>query len=134
MCFCHATPRNENDIFLPTTAEAALLPVFEGLRTRVVVCGHTHMQFERTVGGIRVVNAGSVGMPVGEPGADWLMLDSGIHLRHTNYDLGVAAARVRGTAYPQAAEFAESSILKPPSTHEMLQRFSAVELKEPRPE
>jgi len=31
----------------------------------VVVCGHTHMQLDRRVGGVRVVNAGSVGMPFG---------------------------------------------------------------------
>jgi predicted phosphodiesterase len=43
--------------------------VFEHVRAHVVVCGHTHMQFDRWVGDARVVNAGSVGMPFGEPGA-----------------------------------------------------------------
>jgi hypothetical protein len=45
------------------------------------------MQFERVIGGIRVVNAGSVGMPFGKAGADWLLLGPEIQFRHTAYDL-----------------------------------------------
>src|ERR1700685_2322409 len=93
--FCHATPRNENEVFTRLTDEELLLPVFEGLNVSVVVCGHTHMQFERMIGRTRVVNAGSVGMPFGCPGADWLLIDEDIQLRHTNYDLNKAADRIR---------------------------------------
>lgn len=46
----------------------------------------THMQFDRMIGKTRVVNAGSMGMPFGEPGADWLLLGPDVELRHTNYD------------------------------------------------
>jgi len=63
--FCHATPRDENEVFTRLTDENRLLPVFEGLNVSVVVCGHTHMQFERMIGRTRVVNAGSIGMPFG---------------------------------------------------------------------
>lgn len=56
--FCHATPRNDSEIFTRLTSEDRLVPVFEGLSVPIVVCGHTHMQFDRTVGRIRVVNAG----------------------------------------------------------------------------
>ncbi len=87
------------------------------------------MQFERRVGETRVVNAGSVGMPFGEPGADWLLLGPGVSLRHTPYDLEDAAARVRRTAYPQAEEFA-TGILKPPSEAAMIEAFSALEVSE----
>src|SRR6187549_3834664 len=72
--FCHATPRNDTEIFTRLTPEDRLLPIFEGLGAALVVCGHTHMQFDRTVGSVRVVNAGSVGMPFQEPGAYWLLL------------------------------------------------------------
>ncbi len=38
--------------------------IFESVAANVVVCGHTHMQYDRTlVDGLRVVNPGSVGMP-----------------------------------------------------------------------
>jgi hypothetical protein len=52
-----------------------------------------------------------------------------VELRHTNYDLEDAAERIRATAYPQAEEFAEHSVLHPPSEHETLELFSGAELK-----
>ncbi|HEV7516688.1 MAG TPA: metallophosphoesterase family protein [Thermoanaerobaculia bacterium] len=125
--FCHATPRNENECFTRLTPEDRLLPVFLGLDVPLVICGHTHMQFDRTVGGIRVVNAGSVGMPFGEPGADWLLLGPDIQLRHTSYDFKRAAERIRGTEYPQAQDFAARNVLQPPSEREMLEIFTKVE-------
>jgi putative phosphoesterase len=124
--FCHATPRSDTEIFTRLTPEDSLLPVFEGLDVPVVVCGHTHMQLDRTIGGIRVVNAGSVGIPFGEPGADWLLLGPGVQLRHTPYDLTQAAERIRGTKYPQAQEFAARNVLHPPSEEEMLKAFTKV--------
>ena len=126
--FCHATPRNENEIFTRLTAEDRLVPIFEGLDVSVVVCGHTHMQFDRMVGEIRVVNAGSVGMPFGEPGAHWLLLGPEIQLRHTAYDLAKAAERIRRTEYPAAQEFAQRNVLRPSSEAEMLEAFSRAEL------
>jgi putative phosphoesterase len=127
--FCHATPRNDSEIFTRLTSEERLVPVFEGLNAPVVVCGHTHMQFDRTVGRIRVVNAGSVGMPFGEPGADWLLLGPNVQLRHVPYDLAKAAERIRDTKYPQAQEFAARNVLQPPSEAETLEAFSRVELR-----
>jgi hypothetical protein len=37
---CHATPRDENEIFTRLTTEEHLLPVFEALNVSAVVCGH----------------------------------------------------------------------------------------------
>jgi predicted phosphodiesterase len=127
--FCHATPRNENEVFTRLTPEDRLLPVLENAGARVVVCGHTHMQFDRTIGGTRVINAGSVGMPFGPPGADWLLLGPEIQFRHTDYDLEQAAARVRSTTYPGAQNFADTNILHPPSEAQMLDLFARAELK-----
>lgn len=126
---CHATPRNETEIFTRLTPDERLLPVFEGLDVSVVVCGHTHMPFDRTIGKTRVVNAGSVGMPFGKRGADWLLLGPDVQLRHTDYDLATAAERVRRTKYPQAEDFAARYILQPPSEAEMLAAFANAELK-----
>jgi predicted phosphodiesterase len=127
--FCHATPRNDTEAFTRLTPEDRLLPVFEGVNVPVVVCGHTHMQFDRQVGRVRVANAGSVGMPFGEPGADWLVLGPDVQLRHTAYDLLKAAERIRDTSYPQAQDFAARYVLHPPSESEMLEAFSRVELR-----
>jgi len=126
MLFCHATPRDDNEIFTRLTAEERLLPVFAEAQAEVVVCGHTHMQFDRMVGKTRVVNAGSVGMPFSEPGAEWLLLGPEIELRHTNYDHAQATTRIRNTGYPWIPEF---DMLKPPSEEKMLELYGQAELK-----
>jgi predicted phosphodiesterase len=125
--FCHATPQNENDIFTRLTPDDRLVPLFEELTAATVVCGHTHMQFDRTIGRTRVANAGSVGMPFGEPGAHWLLLGPDIQFRHTAYDLANAAEQIRSTAYPQAEDFASRNILNPPTEQEMLEIFTRAE-------
>ena len=129
MLFCHATPRSDTEVFTRLTSEDRLLPVFEGLNVPVIVCGHTHMQFDRTIGRIRVLNAGSVGMPFGEPGAYWLLLGPNVQLRHTRYDLAKAAERIRDTKYPHAQDFAARNVLQPPTEGETLEAFTRVELR-----
>jgi predicted phosphodiesterase len=126
--FCHSTPRSETEVFTRLTAEDRLLPLVEPLQVSALVCGHTHMQFDRTVGNTRVVNAGSVGMPFGEPGAYWLLLGPGVELRHTPYDLASAAARIRETKYPLAEDFAARNVLRPPSEADILAAYSRMEL------
>lgn len=127
--FCHATPRNDTEIFTRLTSEDRLRPIFGGVTESLVVCGHTHIQFDRMVGRLRVVNAGSVGMPFGKPGAYWLLLDSDVSLRRTAFDLSSAADHIRATAYPHAAEFVARNILDPPSEAEMLDIYSRSELR-----
>jgi len=109
------------------TPEDRLLPIFEGLDIPLIICGHTHMQFDRTIGGIRVVNAGSVGMPYGEPGAYWLLLGSTVQFRHTRYDRTQAAARILATGYPQARDFAANNVLQAPSEAEALEVFTRMQ-------
>lgn len=127
--FCHATPRNDTEVFTRLTAEEKLLPVFAEAGAALVVCGHTHMQFDRVIAGTRVVNAGSVGMPFGEPGAYWLLLGPQPQFRCTRYDFEEAAGRIRATSYPQAEDFAAHNVLQPPAEETMLQAFARAELK-----
>ncbi len=85
--FVHATPRNDLDIFTERTPEEQIAPLFENVDAGVIVCGHTHTQFERVVAAKRVVNAGSVGMPYEDaPGAYWALLGPDVEHRHTNYE------------------------------------------------
>jgi putative phosphoesterase len=127
--FCHATPQSDTPIFTRLTAEERLTPLFDAAGANVVVCGHTHMQFDRMVGSVRVVNAGSVGMPFGDAGAYWLLLGPDPQLRRTAYDFSSAAERIRATTYPQAEQFAAGSVLQPPAEQEMLVLFSRAELR-----
>ena len=129
--FCHGTPRDDNECFTRLTPEDRLLPIFEGLNASLVICGHTHMQFDRMVGQTRVVNAGSVGMPFGEAGADWLLLGPDVELRHTNYDAATAADRMRATDYPGVEDFVAQYVLTQPSASDMLAFFTRVSLQSP---
>jgi predicted phosphodiesterase len=85
--FCHATPQNDEDIFTELTPEERISDQFL-VPADLVVCGHTHTQFDRMIAGVRVVNSGSVGMPYeDEPGAYWTLLGPGVEFRHEPYEL-----------------------------------------------
>ncbi len=124
--FCHATPRNDVEIFTLLTADEIVIPMLADAGAPIVVCGHTHMQFDRRFGSTRVVNAGSVGMPFGEPGAYWLLLGPDVELRRTLYDFDAAARAIEASDYPQAKEFAAMNVLSPTPEAVMLERMTAV--------
>lgn len=119
--FCHASPRNDEDIFTTASPDQRVRTLMAGIAERVVVCGHTHMQFERVVDGIRIINAGSVGMSYDGPGAYWLLLDAQATMQHTDYDLDQAAAQIMVSGYPDAEDFAENNVRTPPTVEEALQ-------------
>lgn len=125
--FCHATPQNPNDIVTRLSPGDRMVSIFGDVGADVVICGDTHMQFDRTIGSVRILNAGSVGMPFGEPGAYWLALEPQVRLRRTGYDLEKAAARIRQTEYPGAREFAARNVLAPPSEETMLRAYAPKE-------
>ena len=108
--FCHATPRDDEEVVLVDSRLARWAEVYDGLdpEIRTVVCGHTHMPFVRLAYGRLVVNPGSVGMPYGRPGAHWALLGQGVTLRRTPYDADTACARIAAeSGYPDAAAWAD---------------------------
>jgi predicted phosphodiesterase len=108
--FCHATPRDDEELVLVDSRPARWTEVFAGLPPGIgtVVCGHTHMPYVRLAHGRLVVNPGSVGMPYGRPGAHWCLLGPGTDLRVTPYDIPAAVARLtRECAYPDIAAWAD---------------------------
>jgi len=125
--FCHATPRSDEEIFTPRTSPERLQSIFQEVEQQVIVCGHTHVQFEILAGSARILNAGSVGMPYADqPGAYWLLLEPGKHeFRRAVYNLEAAAQTVRATGYPQAQQFANENILTIPTAEEAIAVFSS---------
>ena len=123
--FCHATPHSDEEIFTPLTPPERLHMLFQDVEQQIVVCGHTHMQFELQIGGVRVLNAGSVGMPYADrPGAYWLLLGpEGSEFHRTPYDREAAAQAVRTSGYPQAQDFAKENVLKVPTAEEAMEVF-----------
>ncbi|MFF1836413.1 metallophosphoesterase family protein [Streptomyces sp. NPDC058231] len=108
--FCHATPRDDEEVVLVDSRLDRWREVFSGLDsdTRTVVCGHTHMPFVRLAHGRLVINPGSLGMPYGQSGAHWALLGPGVELRSTHFDVEAAVAQVtQDSSYPQIAEWAD---------------------------
>jgi len=124
--FCHGSPRGDEEILTAATPTERLRAALAGVTQRTVVCGHTHMQFDRSLDGVRVVNAGSVGMPYGEPGAYWLLLGPTVELRRTIYDLQRVAEAIRASPYPQAEDFAENNVLRPASAAAAIATFEGL--------
>jgi predicted phosphodiesterase len=127
--FCHATPRNDVDCFTRVTPEPRVMRLFGDVSAPTVVCGHTHIQFDRRIGTMRIVNAGSVGAPFAPPrGAHWLMLGPDVQLRYTSYDVDTAADQMRATGFP----FVEDTIryvVSPPSENESLAMFAPADVR-----
>ncbi len=132
--FCHATPRNDEELFTQASPEERLRLFFAGVQQPIVVCGHTHIQFELELDALRIVNAGSVGMPYADqPGAYWLLLGPDIVFKHTAYDLAGAGERIVASGYPGAQEFVDENVLKVPSAAEATEFFEQSAAKqEPR--
>ena len=109
---CHATPRSDEEIVTLVTPDERLRGILAGVSAPVIVAGHTHSQVDRTIDGIRYVNAGSVGMPYERgPGAYWALIGADVELRRTPYDAEAASARIRATGYPGADDFAREYVL-----------------------
>jgi len=123
---CHATCRSDNEMFLVdgtlTQAEAA----FASLDAETIVVGHCHMPFDRLANRRRVVNAGSVGMPYGHPGASWALLGPDIVLKRTLFDVEQAAMRILATGMPGAEQFVLTYVRATPSDAEALDAYHAV--------
>jgi predicted phosphodiesterase len=124
--FCHGSPRSDEEMILKTTPDEWLRDMLAGVEADLVVCGHTHMQFDRLIDGWHVVNAGSVGLAYGVPGAHWLALGPGIEHRRTPYDADAFADHVSTLEWPIAERFAEENIRTVPSEQEALEFFEGV--------
>ena len=107
--YCHATPRSDEELVVPVSSEERWAEVLEGVEERVVVCGHTHIQFDEVHAGRRVVNPGSVGNPTDRATAWWALIGPEIELRTTDYDTVATAAAMRATGFPRT-DFADELI------------------------
>lgn len=120
--FCHATPRSDEEIVTRLTPEAEVAEAFSPWRG-VTVVGHTHVQFDRTIGELRLVNAGSVGMPYeGRRGAFWALLGPDVELRRTAYDVEAAAEAARAAGSDDLA----GRLLEPPDAGEVSEYFESL--------
>lgn len=106
---CHSTPTSDDPIYTRITPDEDLVGIFEDVAADLVVCGHTHMQYDRRLsGGLRVVNPGSVGLPYeGRRGAFWALLGPAVEFRRTEYDVEAMVADARALGAPAQEEMLE---------------------------
>jgi len=109
--YCHASPMSDICSFSAATQTGEeLIPsimasatsdreLLAGARERMVVFGHTHIQFRRPgPDGIELVNPGSVGMPLdGDRRAAYALVDDEgqLELRRVEYDFEATIADIR---------------------------------------
>jgi putative phosphoesterase len=126
--FCHGSPRSDEEIVTAMTPPKRLDPMLDGVRERVVVCGHTHVQFDRKIGDRRLINAGSVGLPYeGEAGiACWALLGPEVELRSAHYDVGLAVDALRATGYPDDDGAVRGFLLEPSTAEEATAHFEGL--------
>lgn len=112
--YCHATPTDVLPRLSARSTEERVRSLFPGI-TGVVVVGHTHHQFDLRFGDLRVVNAGSVGIPwEGDVAAYWTLVDDGepTH-RRTPIDVDRAIRDARASGWPIAERFVARNLLTP---------------------
>jgi putative phosphoesterase len=110
--YCHATPTDDLRHTYYSSSDDTIAANFAGVAGTVVI-GHTHHQFDRRVRGVRVVNAGAVGMPYeGVVGAAFwvLLVDGEPEFRSTPFDVEEAIERVRASGWPQAESFVRDDL------------------------
>jgi predicted phosphodiesterase len=124
--FCHATPRRDDEIVTRASPVERLEAALSGVRSPLVVAGHTHQQDDRTAGRVRFVNAGSVGMPYeGDGAARWLWIEDGDpSLRSTAYDSAAAGRRILAAGWPDH-ESITASLIDPLDAAEITEIFEA---------
>lgn len=124
---CHSTPTSEDPIYTRITPDAELVSILGNVDADVLVCGHTHMQYDRTLSsGLRVVNPGSVGIPYeGARGAYWALLGPGVEFRRTPYDVEGAVAAIEVLGVPVDARMLEQ-LLDPPDSESTTEHFESI--------
>jgi diadenosine tetraphosphatase ApaH/serine/threonine PP2A family protein phosphatase len=119
--YCHAAPEDHMPITTAATPDDVILETFAGYSGTIVI-GHTHHQFDRTVGDLRIVNAGSVGMAYEDDvAAYWTLVDDGEpRPMRTEFDVERAIRETRASSWPHAQEFAAENLEQAQSRDEAI--------------
>lgn len=106
----HGSPRRMNEYLYEDKPDATFARIAASADADVIVCGHTHRPYDKTVGSARFINVGSVGKPKdGDPRACWALIETShegvtVEFRRVKYDVEAAASAVEASELP--TEFA----------------------------
>ncbi|MGI9112820.1 MAG: metallophosphoesterase family protein [Gaiellaceae bacterium] len=119
--FCHGSPRSDEECVTVETPVERLHEALAGVDAELVVTAHTHLKYQRTALGKRLLNPGSVGMPYeDERGAYWALLGPSVEFRRTEYDLDTAVRRYCASGDPSTDRMVEL-LLSPPTAAEVIE-------------
>src|SRR5690242_13921071 len=105
--YCHATPGSDQRILTEDSSEDSFDEALAGFEHRLVVAGHTHIQYRRG----RFANAGSVGMPYeGDVAAFWAVVGGRVEFRRTEFDLERAIHDIGASDWPERDEFVAENL------------------------
>ena len=123
--YCHAAPGNDlRPILTDASPDERFEAALAGVEARLVVAGHTHMQFRRG----NFVNAGSVGMPYEDDvAAFWAVVSDDAEFKRTPFDVERAIADIEASGWPGAAEFVAENLRTPPSRREATEHFESLD-------
>jgi putative phosphoesterase len=100
----HASPGDLWRAPMPDADDATLKEVFGGGGSAMVAYGHIHRPYVRVMGGLTVVNSGSVGLPWdGDWRAAYVLIDDGkASVHRVEYDLEGEIRDLEQSGYPFA--------------------------------
>lgn len=126
--YCHASPRRDDEMLTRISPAERWAEALGGVEFPLVVGGHTHQQDDRLVGGVRFVNAGSVGLPYeGDPAARWGWIADGTpDLRRTAYDGAAAGRRMLTAGWPDQRSI-DAGLIDPVDPMFVTRLFEGVE-------
>lgn len=104
----HGSPRRINEYLYEDKPDSTFARIAAGANADVIVSGHIHRPYDKTVGSARFINDGSAGKPKdGDPRACWALLDTAtgdIEFRRVEYDVERVAQAILASDLPD--EFA----------------------------
>jgi predicted phosphodiesterase len=121
--FCHGSPRSDIELLTPATSATLIAEVTLGVPERTIAHGHTHLQYQRSVGQHTVFGPGSVGIPYGtdgRTGARWAVASDAIELRVSSYDIEESIDIARRVGYPGLPNY-EKYLRTPPTLDELVE-------------
>jgi predicted phosphodiesterase len=123
--YCHASPQDDmRPILTDASPPERFGQALDDVEARLVVAGHTHMQFRRD----RWVNAGSIGWPAEDDvAAFWALVSDDVEHRRTAFDVERAAEEILATGWPDAESFVAENIRVPASRAEATAWYESLE-------
>lgn len=108
----HGSPRSDEEGLTVNTGAEDLREMQIDSEVSMIVCGHTHIPMDRMIDGMRVINAGSVGLPFdGDPRACYAIISKlaiddvsliQVQLHRVTYDIEKAVEQFYAVNYPAA--------------------------------